>query len=221
MTHSALLVRQLINAFRSASSAFLSCELLSRRHPFTPLIAIKSLFAKINLQLTLSLFSVRRKAQTQAGANYPLFPQAGCKLTMVFFQYCIMSNYSWLLVEGLYLHTLLVISFFSERKFLWWFIVLGWGTGSPFRENNWGFSAFGMDLWSNNCFFQLQVPQRCLWLHGQLLGSSMKILGKWYGVGEAGMPGGACSPCAGCSMGCCSFLVAGSKQINQHPEPGS
>ncbi|KAK1885028.1 Vasoactive intestinal polypeptide receptor 2 [Dissostichus eleginoides] len=49
-----------------------------------------------------------------------------CKASLVFFNYFIMANFFWLLVEGLYLHTLLlVIHRYSTR--LSTYMLIGWG----------------------------------------------------------------------------------------------
>uniref|UniRef100_H2SPB9 Vasoactive intestinal peptide receptor 2 n=1 Tax=Takifugu rubripes TaxID=31033 RepID=H2SPB9_TAKRU len=63
--------------------------------------------------------------RTSQCSNQPSL--AGCKTSLVFFQYFIMANFFWLLVEGLYLHTLLVVIFSENRHFIV-YLFIGWGS---------------------------------------------------------------------------------------------
>ncbi|XP_066101443.1 parathyroid hormone/parathyroid hormone-related peptide receptor isoform X1 [Saccopteryx bilineata] len=57
---------------------------------------------------------------------------AGCRVAVTFFLYFLATNYYWILVEGLYLHSLIFMAFFSEKKYLWGFTVFGWGLPAIF-----------------------------------------------------------------------------------------
>ncbi|XP_043399441.1 glucagon-like peptide 1 receptor [Chelonia mydas] len=50
-----------------------------------------------------------------------------CRLVFVLMQYCVAANYYWLLVEGMYLYTLLVLSVFSEQRIFRLYLCIGWG----------------------------------------------------------------------------------------------
>ncbi|XP_074872502.1 gastric inhibitory polypeptide receptor [Carettochelys insculpta] len=52
---------------------------------------------------------------------------AGCRLAQVLTQYCVGANYYWLLVEGLYLHNLLVLMAVSEESCFVGYLLVGWG----------------------------------------------------------------------------------------------
>uniref|UniRef100_A0A2K6H0L3 Glucagon receptor n=1 Tax=Propithecus coquereli TaxID=379532 RepID=A0A2K6H0L3_PROCO len=52
---------------------------------------------------------------------------AGCRMAAVFMQYGVVANYCWLLVEGLYLHSLLDLATFPERSFFTLYLGIGWG----------------------------------------------------------------------------------------------
>lgn len=54
--------------------------------------------------------------------------QPQCKAAVTFFHFCVLSNFSWLLVEGLYLQTLLLFTVTQTRTLFWIHATVGWGT---------------------------------------------------------------------------------------------
>ncbi|XP_056891451.1 glucagon receptor isoform X4 [Takifugu flavidus] len=76
--------------------------------------------------LTLTLDS-RSSNNTQAQAPVNTTGITWCRGAMVMMQYSVMANNYWLLVEGIYLHSLLVITVFSEKKYFYIYMAIGWG----------------------------------------------------------------------------------------------
>ncbi|XP_078080552.1 parathyroid hormone/parathyroid hormone-related peptide receptor-like [Mustelus asterias] len=52
---------------------------------------------------------------------------AGCKVAVTIFLYFLATNHYWILVEGLYLHSLIFMAFLSDKKYLWALTLIGWG----------------------------------------------------------------------------------------------
>lgn len=52
---------------------------------------------------------------------------ASCKLLMFIHLYLLSCSYFWMLCEGIYLHTLIVVAVFAEKQRLMWYYLLGWG----------------------------------------------------------------------------------------------
>ncbi|XP_069499159.1 gastric inhibitory polypeptide receptor [Ambystoma mexicanum] len=73
---------------------------------------------------------IRKEIQDDEDISLFISNQAviGCRVAQVLTQYCVQSNYYWLLVEGLYLHNLLVMMAFSEETYFLGYLVFGWGT---------------------------------------------------------------------------------------------
>ncbi|XP_032093929.1 pituitary adenylate cyclase-activating polypeptide type I receptor isoform X4 [Thamnophis elegans] len=76
----------------------------------------------------ISVFIKDGVLYAEQDSNHCFVSTVECKAVMVFFHYCVMSNYFWLFIEGLYLFTLLVETFFPERRYFYWYTIIGWGT---------------------------------------------------------------------------------------------
>ncbi|XP_028286487.1 parathyroid hormone 3 receptor isoform X2 [Parambassis ranga] len=76
------------------------------------------------------LYSISDDSKPEYPAEKP--HMAGCKLAVTLFLYFLATNHYWILVEGLYLHSLIFMAFLSDKNYLWALTVIGWGVPAVF-----------------------------------------------------------------------------------------
>ncbi|NXT75294.1 PTH1R protein, partial [Zapornia atra] len=67
-----------------------------------------------------------------ASPSLPVHLQVGCKVVVTLFLYFLATNHYWILVEGLYLHSLIFMAFLSNKSYLWVLVIIGWGLPAVF-----------------------------------------------------------------------------------------
>ncbi|XP_039602779.1 calcitonin gene-related peptide type 1 receptor-like [Polypterus senegalus] len=84
----------------------------------------KNLFLSFILYsiVTIIWLSVVVYNQDQVSMN-----PVGCRVLSFLVSYTMVCNYFWMLCEGIYLHTLIIVAVFVEKQKLCWYYMLGWG----------------------------------------------------------------------------------------------
>ncbi|KAI3357168.1 hypothetical protein L3Q82_015630 [Scortum barcoo] len=77
----------------------------------------------LNSIVTIMWLSLNAGNNQAINASNPV----SCKVLAVLTQYMSTSNYFWMLCEGIYLHTLIIVAVFVGQQQLFWYYVLGWG----------------------------------------------------------------------------------------------
>uniref|UniRef100_UPI00358FCEE7 calcitonin gene-related peptide type 1 receptor-like isoform X2 n=1 Tax=Myxine glutinosa TaxID=7769 RepID=UPI00358FCEE7 len=83
----------------------------------------KNLFCSYVLHSSITTITLTAVANNQHLRNRD---PVSCKVLQFFHQYMMGCNYFWMLCEGIYLHTLIVIAVFAEKQHLLWYYLLGW-----------------------------------------------------------------------------------------------
>ncbi|KAL2080027.1 hypothetical protein ACEWY4_023820 [Coilia grayii] len=84
----------------------------------------KNLFSSYVLNSTITIIHL------VCVVNNPIAIQqnpVGCKVLQCLYLYFLGCTYFWMLCEGVYLHTLIVVAVFAEEQHLHWYYLLGWG----------------------------------------------------------------------------------------------
>uniref|UniRef100_A0A8C9XFC4 Calcitonin gene-related peptide type 1 receptor n=1 Tax=Sander lucioperca TaxID=283035 RepID=A0A8C9XFC4_SANLU len=90
----------------------------------------KNLFFSFVLNSVITIIWLTAVANNQESLimySFHITVKTSCKVSQFIHLYLFGCNYFWMLCEGIYLHTLIVVAVFAEKQHLMWYYLLGWG----------------------------------------------------------------------------------------------